>query len=673
MASGNRLALRYNFSNANSENGVNVGGALQPNSLDAVTNEGTEKNRTHTGTAQYTHLFSPTVVNDTKFSWSYELRPRLANSNIPLISNVIGNYGARSFLPTTQDDTRIQIANSLSVIRGKHTMKAGFDYNYLTTFQKFGFNQFGAWSIAGSNVTRILDLLSPGGTIANRFDTTTANEVIYRRQIGNLLAEFDVQQLAFFAQDSWRLSNQFTLDFGLRYEAQFNPTPEANNTALVDAVRNTVFPNGKRLDPTKIPDATNQWMPRLGFTWTPGANRRTVIRGHSGIFYASTPMLLLAAPMNNFRIPPGDVSLQLNSGPTTNLYNVFRQAGFDLNQGPLNSLPIIPLEVVQRAAAIAQGVTQVDPFRGANVVTMSPDFKNPRALQFGLGVDREIFQNFLMGIQLNYVNAVHQQRNVDFNIPFPTIRAGDGRPIYNRANRPLTTYGTIQARESSARSMYRGATIQAQYRKSRYQFQAFYTLSESFSDDDNERDAGGTGAQDLFNFRPDYWYSRLDSRHQFTANGLVDLPWGFTVSSIIRYRTAFPLNPVTNLDDNGDTFFTDRPYFGVGRVARRNEFRNRDFFNTDLRVLKSFTFGDRYKVQLSAEFFNLFDTDNVMYAFRGSQFNGNYGRGIDGATGARLPIDPTFQRLRLPSGAYDTANVQQGTPFSTQFGIRFLF
>jgi hypothetical protein len=674
FAKGHRLAVRYNISDVTSNNGVNTGGALQPNSNQAVSNEGTEKDRTHTGTVQYTHLLSPSMVNDAKFGVTYELRPRLANSTATnLTASAVGVYGARSFLPTTQDDTRVQFADNLSVIKGNHTMKVGVDYSYLTTFQQFGFNQFGLWSLGGNNVTRILDLLSPGGSVANRFDSTTANEVIYRRQIGNLLANFNIHQIAFFAQDSWRVNKKLTLDFGLRYEAQLNPSPEANNTDLVNAVKNTVFPNGKRIDPTSIPSATNQWMPRFGFAFNPGWGRRTVFRGHTGIFYASTPMLLFAGPINNFRVPAGDVSLQLTSGPTTNLYNIFRTAGFDLNQGSLDNLPVIPLEVVQRAAALAQGVTTVDPFRGANVIAMAPDFKNPRAVQAGFGVESEIFKDFITGAQFHYVNAVNQQRNVDYNLPVPTIRATDGRTIYNRSIRPLPQYGTIQSRESSARSMYRAMSLQAQYRKSRYQFQAFYVLSESFSDDDNERDSGGPSAQDQFNFKPDYGYSRLDARHQVSANGLVDLPWGITASAIMRYRTGYPFNPITNTDDNGDTAFIDRPYRSVGVVFPRNYFRNNNFFSTDMRVMKSFTFKDRFRVQLSAEFFNLFNNKNIMYGFNGSQFNGVYGRGIDPTTGAVLPPDPSFMRLRLANGSYDTQNQQQGVPFSTQFGVRFFF
>jgi len=636
--SGHRLTARYNFQNSTEANAVTVGGALNPISNSAIGNEGTEKDRNHFGTMQYTHLFSPTVVNDIKFSGSYEVRPRLANSETPTVSaNPIGFFGARSFLSTTQDDYRWQITDGLSITRGSHTLKLGVDYSRLSTVQTFGFIQFGSFNLGGtSNVDRLLTLLSTAPN-QNRFD---GREVTYTRQIGDLVADFGIHQLAFFAQDSWRVNSKLTLDYGLRWEGQFNPTPEANNTSVVSRLQGVRFPNGAVLNPTEIKNATRQIMPRFGFAWTPVTQgRRTVVRGHTGMFYAATPMLLYSGATNNLRIPPGDVSITLAPTATQTIYQQLAAVGVNLNSTPIGGLPVIPVETVQRAAALAAGGTARDPFTGIGLTLMAPDFVNPRAFQAGLGVETEIASNFITGVQLNYVNTTQLHRNRDYNAPAPTVRAGDGRPIYglrSGVQRPIPTFAAITVRESSARSMYRGMTLQAQYRLKKVQFMAFYTLSETFSDDDSERDAGGAFYDSTFNFIPEYGYSSLDARHQFTSSAVVSLPLGIELSGILRARSGLALNARTGGDDNQDLFSTDRPYSARGVVFERNGFRNRSVVNNDLRVLKSFKVGgDTRRLQFSAEFFNLFDLDNVLYSGNA----GIYGAGIDAN-----PSVPTLMR-----------------------------
>lgn len=670
FAGGHRLTLRYNHSRSNEPNSVTVGGALNPFTNLALSNEGEEIDRTHFGTVQYTHLFSPRVVSDTKFSQSYEIRPRLSNSSLPTVSaGVIGTYGARSFLPTTQDDYRTQITNSTTVLAGRHSFKFGVDLSLLSTAQLFGFNQFGAFSFQNTaDVAGILDILGTGGAVANRFDHPG---VIYRRQIGNLLADFDAKQMAVFAQDSWRLADNFTLDLGVRWEGQWNPKPEANNTVLVNRV-NIDYPLG-RLDVTRIQDNLNQVMPRGGFAWTPFQNKRTVVRGHGGIFYAATPLLLFSGPTNNFRTPPGDVSIQLGPFGATSgqsVYKLFQQVGIDLNAAQLGSLPVIPVDKVQQAAALAAGGTAPDPLLGAALTMLAPGFRNPRSYQWGIGFEHQITGNWIAGAQYQHVKAVHLQRNRDWNLPVPTVRAADGRPIFNRALRPVPQQGQYTTRESNAKSLYRALVLQTQYRSRKLTAGVFYTLSTNYSDDDNERNATGMGAMNPFDLRSEYNYSDLDARHMLAAHAVYTLPWGIELSGILRARSGLPLNAVAGSDVDGNATNNDRPYQAVGVPFPRNAFRNRGVVhNNDIRLLKNFSFRERYRVQLSAEFFNLFNLDNVVYAGQANI----YGLGISTA-GAPVPIDSRFMLLRNAAGDYNQATTTQiGNPFQAQFGVRFFF
>ncbi|HBY61321.1 MAG TPA: hypothetical protein DEH78_15985, partial [Solibacterales bacterium] len=550
LRAGDRLSLRYNWKGSGEDNAVSVGGSLNPATNRALSNDGREENNLNLGGAQYTWLIGPNAVSDSRFTHTVEDRPRLSNTAVPELSlggaNVI--WGSRNFLPTYQVDRRTQFTQSLSYIRGGHTFKFGFDWNYISAPQTFGFNQFGGFFFQITDINQLLEILTPGGTTANRFDHPSAR---YRRAIGNLEADINTSQFAVFAQDSWRVSRKLTLDFGFRWEGQNNVEGNGTNTAVVNAVRAAPLPNGQTFDPTRIADSMKQFMPRFGFTYAPfQESRKLVVRGHTGLFYATTPLILLAAASNNFRLPAGDVSLEIGTQPGPTVYQAFRGAGVDLNGANLGSLPILTIE--QAVAAANFGRTgAVDPFFRANFTGNAADYVNPRSFQVGLGFDSEVFSNFVAGVQVNYVNTVNLQRNRDYNLPAPRVASTDRslRPSYAAAvagARPIPSVNILTVRETSARSMFRGITFQGQYRRSKLQLSTFYTLSDNRSDDDNERDAGGMNGPDSFNYSRDYNYSRLDVRHQFTANAVYDLPWGFQVGFISAMSSKGALNPSIN-------------------------------------------------------------------------------------------------------------------------------
>jgi hypothetical protein len=672
MENGDRLTFRYNFSRSSEVNAVTTGGAVNPIGNVALSNEGQEKDGIHNGMVQYTKLFSATVLNDFRFTGSAEERPRLANAASPTVGNTIGTFGTRSFLPTTQDDKRWQITDSLSLTRGRHTFKLGMDLNFLSAGQTFAFNQFGSFGFVGLNdVGAVLRTMSANGTGGvNRFDIPQAT---FARAIGNGLAAFDAKQIAFFAQDAWNVNRKLKIDLGLRYEAQINPAVEANNTTLINLLDKRVFPNGSVTNVTSIPNSLQQWAPRFGFAYTPLNNpSRLVVRGFTGVFYGATPMLSFAGAVNNFRTPPGDVSLQIGSiaGQPT-IYQSLLRAGVDLNRFTLDQLPVITVEQLTAAATFAAGGTARDPFANANLLTLASDFRNPRAFQAGLGFESEVRKGFTVGTQLHYVNTAYLLRNRNYNLPIPTLRPTDlsQRPFFG--TRPAPTINQFTVRESSARGMYRAATFSAQYRQKRYQFQAFYTVAENFSNDDNERDAGGFVYENSFNLIPEYNYSSTDVRHQFTSNGTVTIPFGVELSAIFRVRSGLPFNAIAGSDLNGDGNGNDRPYLTAGQPMLRNNFRNRGVSNFDMRLMKNFNMGEAKRIQLSVEFFNLFDADNVIFDRFGQ--NNIYGAGILAATGQAAPIDARFMRLRLADGTYDRQNIQVGNPRQVQFAARFFF
>ena len=676
-----RLTARFNFSDSNADNAITSGAPLPVVDTRALSGTGSEQDRTFTGTLGYTAILSPAMANDFRFSGTHENRPRTSNSPVPNINaSSIGNVGARNFLPTVQEDTRYQFADGLSFTHGAHTLKIGADFSYLTTYQFFGFNQFGSISFTNTAVATVLanESVSTGH---NRFDDTN---VRYALNIGNLLTAFNEKQIAFFGQDQWKINPQLQINYGLRWEGQINPQPEATNTAVVQTVQSTVFPLNNRFDPTTTKNNLNQIMPRFGFTYTPfkGSNK-TVIRGHAGLFYAATPMLVYGTGTNNFRAIPGDLSFTyIPSAGQPTVYQIFKNAGYDLNTYKLGALPILTPTQATNAIAALTG-TAPNAFAQASFTGTANDFVNPRAVQFGLGMDQEVGKGLVVGAQLNYVNTVHLERNRDYNLPLPTLRAADGRWIYNRANRPLPQYSQITLRESSSRSMYRGASFTAKYTgNKRFQAGAQYTLAQAYDDDSNERDATCCRYDNPNNFRAEYGYSSYDVRNQFSGWAVYSLPWGFHLSGTVTASSGQPIDPLAGSNLNGDSKSQgtsgDRAYQSVGVPFGRNSFRNYGYKNVSLRVLKDLKFGEKYNVQLSAEMFNLFNFKNVIIGPADiNNTNTVYGLGVntDGsvAPGRTDAFGPTFMRLKRPDGLFDSNNSQLGTPFQAQFGVKFIF
>ncbi len=681
--SSNRLSLRYSHSTNNALNASSVGNSLAPTITNALSNNGTEQDRTNTFVGQFNAVPRSNLVIEVRGQYSKETRPRLANAIGTNVTDNIGRYGTVNFLPTTQYDWRGQGAANATWLRGKHSVKFGAEYNHVFANQTFGFNQFGVFSISGTNTSTILDLMTVGGATANRFDSTS---VTYFKQIGNLLAEYSTDEIAVFAQDSYRIRPNLTVNYGLRWEGSSNPTPPSDNAALVNRIVGVTFPlENRQADPTQIPDQWSQFGPRLGFSWDPSNDSKSVVRGYGGIYYARTPGLILSTPMSNFRSTPGDLSVTLPfavpaGNPNNTVYRQLLLIGIDLNKLPLTGLPNLTSTQLNQISS-ALGLT-VDPFRGANVTMVDSNFKNPRSYQAGLGYERQIAQGLSVAFDATLVKTEHLQRNRDLNEPAPVILASDPaqRPNFGLTAspatlRPISSLGQVSVRESTARSLYQAAAFSLKLNRKWGLVQAYYVLSHSKSDDDNERDSGGFTYENSFNLTPEYADANLDRRHQFNGNAVFFLPYGFDVSSSFSYRTGRPIDVSAGSDLNGDRGGPDRPYSAPGTPFKRNAYRNLPLKDLNLRIQKNFKFRDKQKIVLTAEAFNLFNIANIQLG--GSQVT-NYCATSASNCGFTAPTNVNFLQTldQNPASARFgnyLLNNTPGVPRQFQLGARFQF
>jgi Carboxypeptidase regulatory-like domain/TonB-dependent Receptor Plug Domain len=671
---GSRLTIRYNHSGNVAQNAVAPGASLQPQVNQARATNGAQRDHTHTGGAQWTTVLSSSWTNDFRVQYSRESAVNSPNAIAPAVeAGVIGSFGTAVSLPNSLADYRLQFADALSVLKGRHSMSFGFDYNYLGISQSAGGNQFGTFTINSNDVRRTLQILS--GVNGNRFDDPA---VVYSRQVGGLRFTTNVDQAAVYAHDSWRITPTFTLAYGLRWEAQINPQPIADNDFLLANVKGYPYPRGY-LDPARIPSQRNEWAPRLGFAWDLLGRQKTVIRGHAGIFYGQNPLAWIAGALTDVSMAPGDLSLQIGPGAGSTVYQQFLAGGFDLNRYPVGALPVFTVPDVWVNVA-----GKPNPFAQANIITTAGShFRNPRSMQTGLTVEQQFSNGLVLAYELNHIISVHLERNVTWNVPPPFVRPGDVslRPFFglrSGVSRPNPNLGWIMVRDSSARGNYTGNSFRLHYRLKRFQLGAHYTLSFNKSDDDNEGDIVAILYPNPYDFRRDYNWSSTDARHQAAGFAVWQAPAGIELGMLFHLRSGLPIDASTG----GDTSellsgnVGNRPLERPGVFMLRNAFRNRAYRAVDLRIAKTLTLTDRLRGQVYADLFNTFNTRNVAF-ISSIVYPANpafvYGPGI--LTDGRIaPADPGFLRVRTANGDYDpVTTAQQGTPFQAQVGLRITF
>jgi hypothetical protein len=592
LSGSNTLSVRYNFSDFTGENFFSTAGGVAGTVQSAAEN-GTnlEANTAQSIVVNNTTLIGTNMFNELRFQYSFEERPRLGQSDdLPtIVINDTGRFGKQWFLPITSDHSRIQLTNNFTYLFGDHDMKMGVDLNLTDTSQAFygwggGYYAFTTLEnyIAGrpNQFTQRLGL--------NGFTTPESGTI----DIGQ-------EELAFYIADAWRPSPGLTLNLGLRWEGQWNPTaPEQTNG------KQSKNPANPGLDTIglvqgDIPNDLNNLAPRFGFAWDPKNDGQTVVRGGAGVFYSRTNLLLMA---NSFTA------------------NGYRQALFFLFGSQIPPFPFVYPE---------SGLPPDDPLNKSlppsDIAFFDPDFNNPRTTRANIGVEREVFQDYSFAADYVIADTVNDHRRTNRNIPQPPIGFDAfGRGLYNPNSRVDPLYNQFQVEESTARRRYHAITLSARKRLSnRYQFQAFYTLSNLKTDDDNERDSSGFRNTQPENLDADWADSENDLRHRFVASAVVDIPGGFVFSTLLQTNTGRPFNVLSGRDDNGDRNTNDYAVITDANRGRaeaagqdladglqpRSAARQPSGFLMDIRFSKLFDFGPG-NLELLFEVFNLFNNAN---------------------------------------------------------------
>ena len=584
----NKLAVSYNFDySKNTNQTFDVPG--YGNSANGI--EGPSK--IHVINVNLFSTLSPRVVNEGHFSYSNEERPRSAiPSNVPP-DTAMGfvttfRFGNPFFLAPTIDENlyRTHLKNNLSIVKGNHTLKFGGEWMHTRNDQVFrGFFEgryifdsvvgflryasaaapggFGPNTVACSNGTFVTaPATCPVGTTA-----TGGPLLLYLQGAGLTGPATDAagasniknEDFGLFAQDSWRIRPNFTLNYGLRWEAQIFPEPTVppSQTAYGIFLNDPRFPSDGTL-----PSPKKQFQPRVGFAWDISNVGKSVLRASYGVYFARQNMLS-----------------QVGSITT----NGVQQQTIFLNT-PIISLgvpgPVWPGVVAPPSTVtpcVAGSVSNPFPcFSGVRV--FSRDYANPRIYTTNVAFEQEIATDVSLYFDFTHAKGVHLTRFLNVN------RNGFFAPFL----------GEVMVTSAVGKSVYDGFTVGMRKRFSKgYQFEWNYVLSKDKDDDSNERDPFTDRAFDINNLQLDYALSDRDIRHKFNFYTFANLGWGFEGNFRIQARTAQPITPA------------------VRTATNRNTLRkNNEYFSLDWRLQRPIKLGERFSLIPIIEMFNTFNNAN---------------------------------------------------------------
>jgi hypothetical protein len=556
----------------------------------------------------WTKIFSPSLINELRLQWNYNNFFVLPNDPSGPELNVtgFGFFNRDIFLPSRTIERRYEIADNLTYVRGNHQLKFGAStlirnssIDSATFFGgRFGFS------------------VLPGALVSPQLATTTINQLqsldlglptSYQQGFGDPIVKGTLPFYSFYGQDTWNIRPNLTLNYGLRYELDSRKEP--------------------------LPTYKRNFGPRIGFSWDPFNDKKTVIRGGYGIFYSPIYFVIdyvvnalneidghrqIAQVLTTFNATN---PLAVN-GPANIYRTLLRQGVIGL---PASPRTITPADLSQFGIK----VSQTGPRNPLTVLFRADEnYRNPIAQQASLAIERQLAPGLSISASYIYVQTKHITRARDINLlqrPINTNPAVGpvGIPLWRGPDCPVgcfkdpLLFQEIQY-ESSASAIYHGAIVEVNKQFGRnFAIAGNYTFSKAIDEvTDYNSDFR---PNDQTNTRLERSLSAFDQRHKLVIYAIFQSPYklgqgvfqnilaDFTVTPILRANSGRPFNLLTGSDINSDRSTNgDRPPF-VGR----NTGIGPDFFTFDLRLARKFGLGNESRsLELTFEAFNLLNRLN---------------------------------------------------------------
>ena len=420
----------------------------------------------------------------------------------------------------------------------------------------------------------------------------------YSQAFGPLGFQFSTNDIAFFAEDNWKILPRLSLSLGLRYEYEMLPDPFSN-------LINSAIPQSAHM-----PSDKNNIGPRAGFAYDIFGDGKTVLRGGYGIFYG--------------RIINSTIFTALTSSGI-----VGSQLGYSFSPSALGA-PAFPTILT------TQPPLTIPP----NVAFFDRNFQNPLIHQADLALEHNFGWDTVLSI--SYLGSFGRELpgftdlNINPSTSTNTYKVVNGGPITTPtltepvfSTRPTAAYAAMTDIFSGINSKYQALSTQLNHHLSHnIQFSVNYTWAHALDFGQNE--ATFSDVNDLLtpgNLRGEYGNSIYDVRHRFVISAVATSPWkksgwlgyitnGWQISPIFQTQSGLPYSLTTSGSAPGGEQFAGGGINGSGGAFRidaigRNTFRMPATYVQDLRVSKEFSFQERYKLEFLADVFNLANHTNV--------------------------------------------------------------
>jgi hypothetical protein len=612
LSASNQISTSYNFDWSKNPNqtfdvptyGTTANGIEGPSKIQAI-------NMNWFGT------ISATKLNEAHFTYSRENRPRLAINPSSVPDTGIGffpsfRFGQPFFLEPGVDEVfwHTDARDNFSVVRGAHTIKFGGEWLHSVNSQIFrGFHEgryifgdaagflhyaspasmgvgFGPTTFECTNTTT--KVVTFRSSACNAGETGGSPLFLYLQdspaKAGETLDQAGAStiannEFALFVQDTWKVTHNFTLNYGFRWEAQHFPSPVTapSLTAYKNDLSNPAFPSTGYL-----PNQNKMFQPRIGFAWDIRGNGKSALRASWGIFNARQNMLTQVGA-----ITTNGVQQQTISGVDPTYPNLW----------PV-TFP-------------ASGVPSVTVF--------SKNYANPRIYAVNAAYEQQLGSNTSAYVDFDWSMGVHLTRFEDPNdagtgFTTPPSLNSDTVSYSNPNIHPFPDVGGITNTTSDARSLYRGVTFGVrEHLSQKFQMEANYTYSRDYDDDSNERDPFSFRYANFYNLAAEYAPSDRDQRHRFNFYTYGKLPAGFTGDIRMQAHSAQPITDNVNGAGTGApcSIGNSKTRFVGGVDCGRNHLRKDNaFFSFDFALGRPFHLGERMRIIPKLEIFNLFNNKN---------------------------------------------------------------